>query len=412
MGYWENTTYVKAEDPSAIIATMKRLFSEEGMQLVPQPSPRERCEYEPMQYAPALENDLWAVAVFPGKPGWSVIKSAPLELLSEFAPNESRPRISHLCQTLGTSAFQFNVYDGAAVLLCEVEGSGELHVSGMADFNRDPTSWHGMVLDEDAYEPRFQVLPFQEMLSGAYGGDQMASVLAGEFGGLNASCCDNLTSVDSLIGNLDVEAPGGAVAYFSWSGPSRVRTPPCSFADYRATKRPRSNKVSQEGDLRARVARQMSKLEMPKRVLPGTQGVGLLPIDRSQNLEFPTAFRPDLIKDELPWGELRDWLLSRGAVASERFTANPNPFAPENQAEEILGGYLERYDLKGAEQGVVRFSYLHITHSPLLIEDESGRNLSREVISAYELSSSIDPNCCIFDGEAQLLHDPVSFLSH
>lgn len=126
MGYWENTTFVKTHDPLTVLAALERLFRKEGMQRIEPPQRPERYDYEPMQYAPALENDLWGIAAFPGKEPWTIIKTAPLELLAERPPGGLRIRLSDLCRDLSTVEFQIHVYDGASILLCEVVESGDV----------------------------------------------------------------------------------------------------------------------------------------------------------------------------------------------------------------------------------------------------------------------------------------------
>jgi hypothetical protein len=93
MGYWENTTYLAHADASAVAAAIAELFAQEGMAQVARPAERNYVLYDPMQYATALQNNLWGVAVFPGSDGWTVIKTAPLELLGERAPGKNRMRL-------------------------------------------------------------------------------------------------------------------------------------------------------------------------------------------------------------------------------------------------------------------------------------------------------------------------------
>src|SRR4051812_27197041 len=106
------------------------LCQAEGMERIAAPSTRERLLVEPMQYDVALYNDLWGFAVFPGAPGWTVIKTAPLELLAERAAGASRMRLAEVCVSLSSSAFQLNVYDSTERVLVEVSATGEVVISG------------------------------------------------------------------------------------------------------------------------------------------------------------------------------------------------------------------------------------------------------------------------------------------
>ena len=64
MGDWDNTTYVRHRSAPEVARCLAALFSREGME--PDPAPEPQRHGGPMQYAGALENDLWRVAVFPG----------------------------------------------------------------------------------------------------------------------------------------------------------------------------------------------------------------------------------------------------------------------------------------------------------------------------------------------------------
>ena len=97
------------------------MFADEGMVLVPSQQERTRQYYEPMQYAIALKNDLWGIAVFPGNKDWVVIKTAPLELFGEKEPNENRIRFVLLCSRLNCSGFMYNLYDSGPEILIETE---------------------------------------------------------------------------------------------------------------------------------------------------------------------------------------------------------------------------------------------------------------------------------------------------
>ena len=228
MGYWENTTYVRSNDARAVMSTLESRFDREQMRRVVTPVRRERFAYEPMQYAPALENDLWGVAVFPGSSAWTVVKTAPLELLSEIAPGTNQQRIAGLCADLGVPAFQVNVYDGTATLLCEVSERGETFISGYGGAD-DPVNWHGHVVTEEFIRARFRYLPHQDVVREGAFGDEFAHAISSTFGGTNARHCDNGTSVGALISHDHPQISGGAFAYFQWSGASRVTIPACSW---------------------------------------------------------------------------------------------------------------------------------------------------------------------------------------
>ncbi|HEX7111209.1 MAG TPA: hypothetical protein VF216_02105 [Mizugakiibacter sp.] len=223
MGYWVNTTYIRHDDVDEVAAALTAACAAEGMQRVPSPPARERRRLEPMQYQGALSNDLWGAAIFPGAPSWTVIQTAPLELLAERAPGAPRMRLVDLCRRLSASAFQLNVYDGTAAVLAEVSSDGDLLLSGYGAAT-DSFEWHGEPLDEAFIEAQFRLHAHPGRELAGMGAEEKARAIARHFGGRNAAFCDNRVSVDTLISHKPFDAPGGLAVYFRWPGASRERS--------------------------------------------------------------------------------------------------------------------------------------------------------------------------------------------
>jgi hypothetical protein len=236
MGYWTNTTYVNHRDPDAVAGCLIQLFEAEGMRQVPRPPERERVWYEPMQYATSARNNLWGVAVFPGAEGWTVIKSAPLELLAERPARAGRMRLVELCDRLAAPGAMLNVYDSSGSVLVEADGKSGLALSGLAlgsGQNSDATDFYGEVLSEDRYVVGFGMLPLQHVVEDCerdFNGyrfidhDKLAHALETLLGAQNSQYCDNLTSVHTLICHRPLAAIGGKDLYFEW--PCRDRDEP------------------------------------------------------------------------------------------------------------------------------------------------------------------------------------------
>jgi len=237
MGYWVNTTYINRGNVGDVAQAVKALCRAEGMEEIPAPLQRERLAVEPMQYDSALCNDLWGIAIFPGAPSWSVIHTAPLELLAERAPGSTRMRLADLCIQLSAQAFQLNVYDSTGTILSEISKTGEVLVSGfnMQSGASDPFEWHGERLREELFEAKFRLHPFQDLIADARLGDDKADIIARHFGAQNSAFCDNGVSVDTLINHKPFTAPGGQALYFRWPGRTRQRYSACaSWAEYQA----------------------------------------------------------------------------------------------------------------------------------------------------------------------------------
>jgi hypothetical protein len=252
MGYWENTAYVNDGNSSAVTEALIALFANEGMRLIPAPPERKRAWYEPMQYATALQNNLWGLAVFPGAGGWTVIKTAPLELLGERAPGAGRMRLVELASRLRVGALLYNVYDSNPALLTETDGRGDYRLSGYvheSSNNPNPLEYYGETLSEDRLEPRFELLPLQSCVDASHydlhsadaalaaklatyvDADKLARRLAMVLGGPNARWCDNGTSVDLLVCHKRLPIEGADVLYFDWPGHDRPDEGPRSRLD-------------------------------------------------------------------------------------------------------------------------------------------------------------------------------------
>lgn len=233
MGYWENTTYIRHGSVKEVAHALDAVLEEEGMRRTAAPSPRTRLLVEPMQYDGGLDNDLWAFALFPGGREWVVIKSAPLELLAERAAGSEHMRLADVCRALGAIAFQINVYDGSDVVLVEVSKDGAVLMSGFNGQSDNPMEWNGIEVTGERIQPMFELHDLGHLIAGNFSGDDFAQAVAREIGGKNASYCDNLVAVDTLICHKPFDAPNGQSLYYGWNGPSRQkRTPSNTYEQY------------------------------------------------------------------------------------------------------------------------------------------------------------------------------------
>jgi len=125
MGLWQHTAYLASEDLEAVERELEAICVVEGKRRVI-PAPRRRDPLDPMQVGTAATSRRWGIAGFTGAPGWTVLKTAPLELLADEAQ-----RLGQLCRRLGCQGFQLNVYDGDAERLVEHAADGRHAVSGL-----------------------------------------------------------------------------------------------------------------------------------------------------------------------------------------------------------------------------------------------------------------------------------------
>jgi hypothetical protein len=231
MGYWENTAYINSSATDEVCEAITELFMLEEMELIPAPKERIRQVYEPMQYEKSNKNNIWGVAVFPGKNNWAVVKTAPLELFGEKNLKTGQFRLSELCKKLSCEGFIYNVYDSGPELLLEVLASGEYGLSG---WSYDGSNYYnGDKLDIAKYEIIFRLLNYQPIIEGISSSDEKAMVLANAFGGENKKYCDNITSVDLLICHKTLRADGGQMLYYEYQGNDRFVPPSSTWEEYR-----------------------------------------------------------------------------------------------------------------------------------------------------------------------------------
>jgi hypothetical protein len=226
VGYWENTTYVRHGRAAEVASCLASLFESEGMTPIePPPQRAHGGTREPMQYGDALHNDFWGVAVIPGAPSWTIVKTAPLELLGERRQEADRIRLAEACATLSVSAIQVNVYDSVGIVLVEVSQSGDALLSGFNTLGPDALAWHSERIEEANVIPQFRIHPLGDLPGDHHRAVNVARGLADRLGGRNHSFCGNQVSVNTLVTHKPLEASDAIVSYFEWRGPSRIRSP-------------------------------------------------------------------------------------------------------------------------------------------------------------------------------------------
>jgi hypothetical protein len=261
--YCERTVYIESADTSRIAEQIVQLFGHEGMLPVPRPSPR-RSAYHAAMLLDGAQHNTWGVAVFPGASGWSVIKTAPLNLLAEKSPRSGHMRLLDLCSALNAPGFLLDVYDaGNGRVLAETDGQGRISLSGR--------SWHDDDIDDaDDLLPSnlseskindFYGTPI-ERLPGELRADEEAATklrfkllnqlqplidfsrspqcqipaestdvrichyLAKELGGSNARFCGDWESLQPLRLFNPFPANGATILYFSWPPKNRAEPQP------------------------------------------------------------------------------------------------------------------------------------------------------------------------------------------
>jgi hypothetical protein len=151
MGEWGQATFFRTDDLDALERAIRDLCAEEGLVAAPYVR-RKRETWDRMQYGTGATSDQWALALGTGRGGWSIVKTAPLELLAEPGPSGEH-RLGIIARALRCDALHVSLYDGTAMLIAQAAPTGEVVLSG---YTMDGPSFHGVEIDEEHIEPRIE----------------------------------------------------------------------------------------------------------------------------------------------------------------------------------------------------------------------------------------------------------------
>jgi hypothetical protein len=152
MGSWRNVAFVRSGDLERVKQELIALVIGRRRHLV-KPARRIPAGYDSMQYGKGDEVWRWGVAGFHGAPGWTVVRTAPWELLLQ----GDRPLLVELAARLKVPAFQYNLYDSTSQFLFEVDRDGRVEKSGFVS-GSDPFRYWGGNPPEDRCHVRFHAI--------------------------------------------------------------------------------------------------------------------------------------------------------------------------------------------------------------------------------------------------------------
>jgi len=213
MGHWDNTAYIEHANWINVAAELQRILAEPGRRPIPRPRERVSSGQDPMQYGSAISVPLWGAAVLPVG-GWTIIKTAPFELLCEQQRMSADIRLAVLASALRADVFQLNEYDSTCCVLVEASADGRVRAAGvtheMAIEGKEGT-YNGMKLDDEC---RFTLTSPPESVQRALvtpnplHGSPARTLLAGICGDESADLYDNRIQVEYLIPHRALEVPG------------------------------------------------------------------------------------------------------------------------------------------------------------------------------------------------------------
>ena len=161
-GFCDAAAYLNTADTDAVIAEIVALFGAEGMRPVERPAKR-------LNDSAPLVNNLWAVTVFPGSDGWTVIISVPWELLCDRAEGADRNRFFELCQGLKAPGVLLTAHDGEPAwgkILAEADGRGGERACGWWYHGSDDKMYPQDALGKRFYGHEVRLASIEKQVSG------------------------------------------------------------------------------------------------------------------------------------------------------------------------------------------------------------------------------------------------------
>ncbi|HEX8438328.1 hypothetical protein [Archangium sp.] len=180
MGEWGQATFFRTDDLNALERAIRDLCTEEGLVAAPYVR-RKRETWDRMQYGTGATSDRWALALGAGRGGWSVVRTAPFDLLAEPGPSGEH-RLGMIARALRCDALHVSLQDGIAMVMVQASSTGEVVLSG---YTMDGPIFHGVEIDEEHLKPRIEYLDVPRSVHAAFecslvdGFDELLDQLAG-----------------------------------------------------------------------------------------------------------------------------------------------------------------------------------------------------------------------------------------
>lgn len=152
-GFFETSAYIQTDKTPELVEQLIGLCKQAGMKRV-----------EHLASGPQREADsaCWAVAVFPGIQGWSLIKALPVNALCQPTSSVQLPFVE-LCTRLKAPGCLLSVHDASpwGEVMLETDGRGQTRLSGWWYDDLQPQGHHfyGLPLEAASVQHRFDYLP-------------------------------------------------------------------------------------------------------------------------------------------------------------------------------------------------------------------------------------------------------------
>jgi hypothetical protein len=132
--YWNYTDCIRSDNLDAIELAIIHLLEEEGYGYLPDaPQPLPPKFLKKFAYPWQTVPNLAIVGLFVGAKGWTIVKTAPMELLCRRVRDTTHLRLSALAIQLGCDAFHYSAYSGFEGIILEADANGRTFISGWAE---------------------------------------------------------------------------------------------------------------------------------------------------------------------------------------------------------------------------------------------------------------------------------------
>jgi hypothetical protein len=130
--YWEYTDCINSGNQLLIEDALTQILQKDGFKRIselPEASPDE-LRAESYLLSEQLLRNFLIIGLYPGAPGWTIMKTRPHEFMCRRGSNSLKPRLSELSVAINCKAFHWGVYCDSWGILMEVNNIGEVFVSG------------------------------------------------------------------------------------------------------------------------------------------------------------------------------------------------------------------------------------------------------------------------------------------
>lgn len=140
--FFNSVDCINCQDQSLIETALTEILEKEGftrLSSLPNNISLNEIQTQSREIRRRLIRELWLIGLFPGASNWTIIKTAPQEIMCrrDSRNNNSKPKLSELAVKIGYKAFHWSVYYDNYGILLETNENGNTVVSGYHPITRE-----------------------------------------------------------------------------------------------------------------------------------------------------------------------------------------------------------------------------------------------------------------------------------